>query len=241
MKNTFLLIATSLCLLLLCGSWGQKKSINGSGNVQSEERNITSFDEIKVSRGIRVFLAQGNFKNLVVKADDNLLPYLKTVKEGNTLKIRLSEDIEVKKYTEMSVYVTAPQMKELQATTAASIEGVTPWKADKIELEATTAASIRLDLTAISIEADLTTAATLTLKGSTDRLKAALTTSATLNAEELTARFAELEATTGSNIEVQVTEQIGYHITTGASLTFKGDPSITHATTSAGGSVRHRK
>lgn len=241
MKNTLLIIAASLCLLLLCGSWGQKKNIKGSGNVQSEERNITSFNEIEVSRGIRVFLAQGDYKALVVKADDNLLPYLKTVREGNTLKIRLSEDIEVKNYTEMSVYVTAPQMEELEATTAASIEGVTPWKADKIELKATTSANIRLDLTAISIEADLSTAANITLKGSTDRLKADLTTSAVLKADGLTARFADLKASTGSSIDVQVKEQIEYHLSTGASLSFEGDPSITNSTTSTGGSVKHRK
>lgn len=239
MKIFFFILLTTVATVS-CYGWKTQKVIKGSGNVKTEERNVGSFDQISASQGISVFLTQGDAKALVVKADDNILPYLETVVKKNTLEIRITQGINIDKGSK-HVYVTVPRLTKINVTTAARIEGQTPWQFDKVDLNTTTAAEVILNLTATSLNVKMTTAGIVTLQGNTEKLEVHATTSANLNAEGLAARFVKVAATTGSNIKIDAIDQLGYKLTTGATLVYKGDPRITESLTSTGGSVKHRK
>lgn len=240
MKTVFCFVLT-IMISACCYGWKTQKSIKGSGNVQTEERNVTSFKEIKASRSIHVFLTQGEAKAVVVKADDNILPYLETVVKDNALEIRIVQDVNIEKATRMDVYVTVPQLKEIKATTSAQIEGTAPWEFTELNISTTTSASIDLDLTAVAIDVKATTSGSVTLKGKTEKLEIKATTSAQIKAEELIARFAEVGATTSGDVYIHVTDKLGYKLTTGANLVYKGEPRITSTAISTGGSATHRK
>lgn len=233
-----------LIFLLLPASsyaWKKQKQLKGSGHVQTENRQAGNFDRIKVTQGIEVILIQGDYKDLQVSADDNILPYLITETEGKTLKIHMAENINVEKATERKVYVTAPEITEIKATTSASVKSESPWHFSEIELGITTAAFIGLEMEAVKTTVHTTTSGSLTLKGKTEKLEANLTTSGRLNATRLEARFAEIRATTAAEAEIDVTEELEYSLTTGAVLIYEGNPRVSNARTSTGAHAQHRK
>lgn len=229
-----------ILLMFPVSSFAWKKQLKGSGNVQTENRQVKNFDRIKVTQGIQVVLIQGNYKDLQVSADDNILPYLKTETEGNTLKIYIEENINIQKATEKSVHVIAPRIVEIKATTSASVRGSGPWQFSQLEIDVTTSASVGLEVEAVKIQANATTSGHINLEGKTKELKASLTTSAGLSASSLEARFAEIRATTAAQAEINVTEELEYSLTTGADLLYKGNPRIEEARISTGARVHHR-
>jgi hypothetical protein len=57
--------------------------LRGSGNMVSEERAVSDFDCVSLTGVGDVFITQGEQESLTVRADDNLLPYIRTeVKDG---------------------------------------------------------------------------------------------------------------------------------------------------------------
>ena len=66
-----------LCILLMsCMFLGP--SIKGNGNVKEEIRQVGEFDQIKVSRGMNVYITQGSPAKVVVIADSNLHEFIET-------------------------------------------------------------------------------------------------------------------------------------------------------------------
>ena len=61
-------------------------SLKGNGNVVEETRNTSAFEQVKVSRGMNVYISQGKETRIIVKADQNLLDAIETRVEDNTLK-----------------------------------------------------------------------------------------------------------------------------------------------------------
>jgi len=89
------IIFISVIFLTSCqfnGNFGM--GVKGNGNVQKTDRVISEdFKTIKVSRGLDVYLTQGDQVNITVEADENLQDIIVTVVEGNTLKIYADENI----------------------------------------------------------------------------------------------------------------------------------------------------
>lgn len=237
MKSFLLLIATLCCCSLLANGTSLRKGIKGSRTIQTEERTAGNFTAISASRSIHVFLAQGETSAITVKADDNLLPYLKTEIKGDQLKIYISEDIEIKSYEKMEVYVTAPQIKEIRVTTSASLETTTPWKVKELKINSTTSADVRMNIDAQAVNVSATTSSEVDLKGKAYSLDASITTSAEVDAPDLTVEHATMKITTSGEAKINVISQLTYSVTTGGDLTYSGNPELIKPRTSSGGSV----
>ena len=68
-------------------SWGGEQ-VQGSGKIVKQVRQIGNFNGLSLGVPGSVELRIGNTEGITIEADDNLLPLLETVVEGNTLKIR---------------------------------------------------------------------------------------------------------------------------------------------------------
>ncbi len=99
---TKILVSIVLGLLLFsCNfDFNINSGVRGNGNVTTVDRELNGdFDEIKVSRGLDVYLTQSNIESLSVQADENLHDIIMTKIEGNVLKIYADENISYSKST----------------------------------------------------------------------------------------------------------------------------------------------
>ena len=234
-----LLAITAIFCLFTLTSWtyGYKKEIKGSGIEKNEQRSVSTFHAREVSRAIKVSIKQGPQAPLLVEADDNILPYIKTEVKEETLYISLPNDISVNTRNPMEIEITVPELTFLSATTAAQVESESPWEVHKLDITATTAAKIEMDVKAEDITVNLTTAAQLELEGSAKHFNAKLTTSAEVDAADFSAEIAEITATTASDIKIRVNESLQYSVTTGSSIKYLGNPQIS-GSNGSGGSIR---
>ncbi len=60
-------------------------TIEGSGNIITEERNVSGFDRVTLSGFGEVSVQQGEAVSLTVSTDDNIMPHVRTEVRNNTL------------------------------------------------------------------------------------------------------------------------------------------------------------
>lgn len=119
-KLSILALALSLIALLAGCTLAEKlTSITGSGNVVTQEEDITGFDKVDGSQAFKVDIRQGDTFKVVIRIDDNLVEHLEVVKEGKTLKIGLKPGriYNIRQAT-MEAEVTMPELTGLELSGA---------------------------------------------------------------------------------------------------------------------------
>jgi hypothetical protein len=107
-------------------------SLRGSGVAKTETREVAPFSEIEVGSAIQLDVVVGDPTDLVVTADDNVLPLVRTEVTGDRLKIYLDTSLS----TNIGVQVKAatPELKALVASGASKVNatGIT---GEKFQIE----------------------------------------------------------------------------------------------------------
>ena len=118
--------------------------IEGSGKVTTDNRNnLQGFDKIKVSNAINVVLDQSPDFEVLVEADDNVLPYIITEVSNQTLHVYL-DNVSVKNPKKMQVSIKMPDISGLKATSSAEIKADRMIKTNDLVIQATSAGDISL-------------------------------------------------------------------------------------------------
>ena len=86
--------------------------IKGSGQVVTEELELTGFDRIEVGNTFEVTISRAGLYDIIVEADDNLLEYIDVSKSGETLSIRLQSGRSTRNAT-LRVQVALPELRSV--------------------------------------------------------------------------------------------------------------------------------
>ena len=90
------------------------KGVKGSGVTKIEKREVAGFKKIEVSGAIEVEITAQKDFSVEVEADDNLLEYVKTEVEGETLKIYTKSRIW--KQNKIRVVIAMPELTETEVS-----------------------------------------------------------------------------------------------------------------------------
>jgi hypothetical protein len=239
MKKLNSITAAILILLVTVTCQAQnRKTVYGDNNVVTKEREAGSFSGIRVSTGIDVYLKQDDNQSIKVEADENLHEYILTKVEGDVLVVYTEvniRDAEAKK-----VYVTMKQVKSLNASSAGDIIGQSPVKTDEIEIDASSAGDIKLEVYTKEIEVDISSSGDVTLKGESDVLEADLSSAGNLNASELRVREAEVNVSSAGDADINVSEKLQARASSAGDVHYTGNPKYVDAHSSSAGSIHKR-
>ena len=87
-KINSIIIALTVAVIAVSWSSCQKMSMTqGNGHVVTEKRQLVSFDEIINESSYDVKIIQDSIWEARVEAESNLIPYIRTIVNGNTLII----------------------------------------------------------------------------------------------------------------------------------------------------------
>src|SRR5579875_3258352 len=119
MKQLLLLITTSL-LLYSCDFIGGER-VNGDGNEATENRQLNDFTNVASSGSTDVVLTQSPDYKVQVKGDENLLRYVLTETDGNTLKIKIKPGYNLRPQKHLEVLVSAPKFTNITSDGSGNI------------------------------------------------------------------------------------------------------------------------
>lgn len=234
----FLTIAIAILSITACVEGQFRKTVWGDKKVVTKERKTESFTGIKVSTGIDVYLKQGDNETLSVEADENLHEYIITEVRDGVLNVY--SEANIRDAERKRVYVTMKEVKSIRTTSAGDVFGETPVKADKLELSASSAGDIKLEVYAKEIEIDISSSGDMTLTGEADILKADLSSAGDLNAFELMVREADVSVSSAGDADINVSEKITARASSAGDVNYKGDPKYVDAHSSSAGGVHKR-
>ena len=87
--------------------------LEGNGELRSESRVASGFEEIASSGDYKVIVTPGNEYSIEVSAESNLLSYIETDVVGSTLKIRTRGVRSLVKNYPIEIFITTPALKGL--------------------------------------------------------------------------------------------------------------------------------
>jgi uncharacterized protein YxeA len=234
----FLTIAIAILSISSCTHGQIRRSVTGNHDVVKKERNAESFTGIRVSTGIDVYLKQGNNETISVEADENLHEYILTeVRDGI---LHVYTEVNIRDAEMKRVYVTMKEVTSVKTSSAGDVIGETPVKSDRLELSASSAGDIKLEVYAKEIEVDISSSGDMTLTGEVDILQADLSSAGDLNAYDLQAREADVSVSSAGNADINVSEKITARASSAGDVNYRGDPKFIDAHSSSAGGVHKR-
>jgi hypothetical protein len=239
MKNLRVLAVTFVILAFsACTSGQYRKTVYGNHNVVTNERKAESFSKVKASSGVDVYLKQGDDESISVEADENLQEYIITeVKNG---ELNVYTDANIRQAERMRVYITMREIKSVKTTSAGNIIGQTPVNSDQLELSASSAGDVKLEVHAKEIRINISSSGDMTLSGDADMLDANLSSAGDLDAFDLRVREAEISVSSAGDADVYVTEKITARASSAGDINYKGDPKYVDFHSSSAGGIHKR-
>jgi len=211
--------------------------IDGNGNVIKETREISSFDAIDVGGAFNVILTQGNTESLIIEADENLLPIIRTSVNGRTLRITTEENIRNSKA--LNLFINFKDIDKLDISGACNLECTNELSFSTLKIEASGASDIDLDLTAEILLCDYSGASEINLTGKVRECEFEVSGASEIDAYDLVAEEIELRASGASEAKLHATESLRIRASGASSVRYMGDP-IVDSNVSGAGSVKKR-
>jgi len=138
------------------------------------------------------------------------------------------------------VYVTMSDIRSLRTSSAGDIIGETPVKTGELELSASSAGDIKIEVYVKEIGANISSSGDVTLTGEADILNATLSSAGDLNAFGLEVREADVNASSAGDADINVSETLRARSSSAGDINYRGNPKYVDAHSSSAGGV-HRK
>jgi hypothetical protein len=207
----------------------------GSGDIIEEERNVGGFDEILVTGVGTVIVTQGDAESMTIETDDNLMKYIVTEVDGDTLEIGFTRDTAFssgggRKVLEPSEgFIFRISVTDLTAITlsgAARVE-VDKLKTDSLNVVLSGAGDVDLDdLNADSLDVLVSGAGDVMVVGSVVEQNIRLNGLGRYQAYDLNSQIADVTISGAGGAELWVADVLDVVISGAGDVRYYGDPDV---------------
>jgi len=230
-----LIISIMLMSCQFNGNFGT--GVKGNGNVESIEREIKEdFNEIKVSRGLDVYLTQGDDVSLKVQADENLHDIIMTEVENNVLRIYADENI--KYASSKKVMVSFKDISKISSSSGSDVYSTNTITTENLEISTSSGSDMELDVDTHVIECSSSSGSDLRLSGKTDKLYADASSGSDIKAGNLKTSTCEARASSGADITVNTAKELYAKASSGGDIKYYGNPDKVSKKDGVSGSIR---
>ncbi|MDP3492012.1 MAG: DUF2807 domain-containing protein [Hyphomonadaceae bacterium] len=219
MQRAFLLLIPAAAAFAASGC--VVGSASGAPYSESLRSTYTGFEKIDASAGVEVVVTQGNFDVKAESPDGSDLDRLIVEVQGKTLHIG-------RKQTMMNwgggpryrVTVSAPAYSGFEVSSGASVDGSSLQLAD--------------------VEIDVSSGASIDLAGACKTLRVDISSGASFDGAGLKCDTANVDASSGAHVDAFAARAAEANASSGASVSFHGNPASLEKDESSGGSVSAR-
>jgi len=235
MKRLFMSGFVLLAVLLLTAGCSGLRTVRGTGDMTSEEREVGDFSAVDLAGIGTVSVEFGDETALRIEAEENLLPYLESEVEGNTLTLGIREGVNALPTQGIFYYLTVRDLEEITVsglgnmdvprlegtTTAVNITG-----GGDINIEELSAKNLTVEISGLG---DLTIAG-----GEVADQNVTITGGGNYNARELASEAANITITGLGSAAVWTRDALNASISGGGSVRYVGRPQVTKNITGLG-------
>jgi hypothetical protein len=222
---------TSGCIVVDLNGCG-KKTVKGSGDVVTEDRQLPDFKTIKLKGIGRVVLTQGQTHSIGIHTDDNIMPLIETEVHADQLVI--SQGNYNLKPTTLEFNVTVAHLKGIAISGSGEVIGKSRFVSEDFYARISGSANMALELDVKDLETDISGSGSMNLAGQTNRHHASISGSGKINAFDMPARNVSLKVSGSGDCKVNATETLDARISGAGDVIYSGHPRITSKISGSG-------
>jgi hypothetical protein len=201
----------------------------GSGNVITQTRDVSDFHAIEVDYPAKVFIEQDDTESVVIKAEDNLLPNLKTEVENGTLKIfyKKTDEKHVTPTEGVTINITVKDLDEVTYLSAGEI-AIESLKTDTLDISLSGAGNVEIkDIEVKDLTANISGAGGMTASGTNYNLDLNISGFGGFDGTELHGKTATVNLSGLGSATVWVDDELDVVISGIGSVHYYGSPVLT--------------
>ncbi|MFY7811519.1 MAG: head GIN domain-containing protein [Flavobacterium sp.] len=215
--------------------------VNGNGEVITDSRAIsTEVTNIEVSKAIEVKITQGDVAKLEVNADSNILQYIETSIDGNTLDIDIKDNSNLDQF-QATVYVTLPNIYQITTSSASTVKGKNTIITKELTLKASSSSRIELAIETEQLTVDTSSASEVILSGKAINTQYESSSSSSIKAGKLQANHVIARSSSASDIACYPIINLDAKASSSGTVSFWNNPKYIKKEESSAGTVSQNK
>jgi hypothetical protein len=235
-------ISIALTLLLLgaafSGCTGPGNIVRGSGNVTTESRDVSGFDEVLLSGSGSLNIEQTGTESLTIEGEDNIIELIEAEVTGGKLTIGVRNGAGISPTRPLEFNLTVKDIKALTLSGSGDIKS-SKLEAEDLALEIGGSGEMSLDQIAVdSLEALINGSGELTVAGTASRQDVRISGSGNYSGADLKSEEATVSVGGSGSAEVDAGDTLNAEISGSGDIIYIGDPQVTQ---NVDGSGRVRK
>lgn len=208
-----------------------------------ETKNIAvnNFSGVSVSAGIELILTPGSSESAKVVASHEFIEDVLVEKNGSTVTVRWKQDNNFnngRKNKSAKVYITYKKLNSITASSGSSLTTEGAIKTDRLDAKTSSGASMNATINCTDFQLQLSSGATVNLKGTAANTTLRASSGATLNGADLVSETANVTASSGAVVNINVTKELEASSGSGGVVSYKGNPSVRNISKSRSSVVR---
>lgn len=193
--------------------------IKGSGDLQTETRNVDTFNRIKMVGSFDVFITIGKEQSVEIRFDDNLLDYIETEVQGKTLVLDSHKSYSSKR--NCKIEITVPKLESVKLSGSGDI--------------------VINDLDNDFFEYELSGSGDLSAEGKVKDLELYLSGSGDIDTRNLVADDVYVKLSGSGDIKVYAKNSFDGKVSGSGDILYYGNPKKIDTKISGSGSIKRKK
>ncbi len=215
-----------MAMLTACNLPIQNTNIKGSGNVISEEREVTGFNKVSLEGIGDLQIVQGDVESLKVEAEDNIIDRIESYVTGSVLHIGVERFINVIPTSGISYTLTVKDLNSIEISGYGDVY-MQSLTTDSLVVEVSGGGRINIEnLSADSLDVELSGAGDFDLAGVVDQQYVKLSGAGSYKAPDLQSRTATVNISGAGTAQLWVTEDLDVNLSGVGSLQYYGDARV---------------
>ena len=237
MKKATVILFSALAVVL-CGcvhfDGSGSQTVKGSGNVVTEARQVSGFDQVGVTGSGHLSIVQGDTESLTIEADDNLLPLIKSEVSGGLLKIG-PENVNLSPSRTIRYQLKVKNVRGLLL--AGSLEAEAPSiQTDHLRLVISGSGSIHVPkLEAGELVVQVSGSGNVQLAGKVNRQTVQISGSGNYRAGDCESQETGIQVSGSGDATVWAHQKLDAHVSGSGDVSYYGSPQVNTQVSGSGG------
>ncbi len=202
-----------------------------------ERREVSDFDEVHLEGSGTIILEQGEQDGLIIEADENLLPRIKSEVVEGRLRLGFKSWLDYLTHAghpPIHYRVTMRQVHGVSVSGSGRLQAG-PIQTDRMRLKVSGAGDLALpELHASDLETSLSGTAKVTVGGAVQRQEISISGSGELNADQLACEEVRIRISGSGKVCVQAAQKLDVGISGAGDVRYIGQPRISHHISGSG-------
>ena len=225
-KNIIWLIGLTMVLLTACVNPLQNTRINGSGNVVSEERQVSGFKYVVLEGMGDMEIIVGDTESLTIEAEDNIISRIESYVSGDTLHIGFERFFSIIPTKGITYTLTVKDLNGIEVSGYGDVY-ILELTTDHLDVEVSGGGWVAIDnLNADELNVKLSGAGDFDISGAVKKQEISLSGAGSYKAEDLRSEFTEIDISGAGSAQLWVTNRLDVNLSGVGSLQYYGEADV---------------